>query len=117
MQWELGKVRVQLAALKLSKGDLGALKQHLTLASQDYRDVLAAAEYPKYSRSGMFHVRELPAKERQRIFDGDWEQYETWLQSSTTPSNEAQGSESTQTGFGSAGERTRRHSSRLGRYK
>jgi hypothetical protein len=35
-----------LAALKLANGDLNALKRHITLAKQGYRDVLAAAEYP-----------------------------------------------------------------------
>lgn len=78
-KWELEKVRVQLATLKLSNGDLQQLKGHITRAKQDYRDVLAAAEYPEYSRRGMFHIRELPAKEQQRTISGDWKQYQIWL--------------------------------------
>lgn len=87
-RWERGKARVQLAALKLANGDLEALKKHITLAKQDYRDMLAAAEYPEYSTNGMFRVRELPAKEQQRIVDSDRKQYETWLRkgASSAPS-------------------------------
>jgi hypothetical protein len=55
--------------------------------------VLAAAEYPEYSTTGMFHVRELPAKEQRQIIDSDWKQYETWLGSSTTKSSGARRSE------------------------
>jgi hypothetical protein len=91
--WEREKPRVQLAALKLSNGNLKALKRHITLAKQDYRDVLAAAEYPEYSTTGMFHVRELSAQAQRRIIDSDWEQYETWLRSSTIKSSGARRSE------------------------
>jgi hypothetical protein len=70
--------RVQLAALKLAKGDLDALRKHIDTAMQDYRDVLAPAEYPEYSKDA-FRVRELPAREQQRIIDSDWKRYEDWL--------------------------------------
>jgi hypothetical protein len=114
-KWECEKPRVQLAALKLSNGDLEALNKHINLAKQDYRDVLAAAEYPEYSTTGMFHVRELPAQAQRRIIDSDWKQCETWLRSSTTQGNEARRSESAHTRSGSAVEPTRRDSSSLGR--
>jgi hypothetical protein len=80
-KWECEKPRVQLAALKLSNGDMETLKRHITQAKQDYRDVVAAAEYPEYSTTGMFHVRELPAQEEEQIIDSDWKQYQTWLSS------------------------------------
>lgn len=114
-KWERGKSRVQLAALKLANDDPEALKRHITQAKQDYRNVLAAAEYPEYSKNRMSHVRELPAKEQQRIIDGDWEQYETWLRNSTTQSNGARRRESVPTRSRSAGEPTQGDSSRLGR--
>jgi hypothetical protein len=114
-KWEREKPRVQLVALKLSNGDLEALNKHINLAKQDYRDVLAAAEYPEYSTTGMFHVRELPAQAQRRIIDSDWKQCETWLRSSTTQGNEARRSESAHTRSGSAVEPTRRDSSSLGR--
>jgi hypothetical protein len=62
-------------------GDMETLKRHITQAKQDYRDVVAAAEYPEYSTTGMFHVRELPAQEEEQIIDSDWKQYQTWLSS------------------------------------
>ena len=70
--------RVQLAILKLANGDLEAVRRYFTAANRDYRDVLAAAEYPEYVRAGT-RVRELPRKARQQIVNSDWEQYEQWL--------------------------------------
>ena len=71
--------RVQLAALKLAQGDLQSLRRHIANAERDYRDVLAAAEYPRYMSAGMFRVRELSRKEQQAIADSDWDQYQRWL--------------------------------------
>jgi hypothetical protein len=49
-------------------------------AKSDYRDVLAAAEYPGYFRQvpgpGPGQV---PADEEQRIIDADWKQYHDWF--------------------------------------
>jgi hypothetical protein len=70
--------RVQLAILKLARGSLDALRKHINTATQDFRDVLAPAEYPEYSKLA-FRVRELPAAEQQRIIDSDWTQYQDWL--------------------------------------
>jgi hypothetical protein len=70
--------RVQLASLKLANGDLDALRKHIATALEDFRDILAPAEYPEYSKHG-FRVRELDPKEQQRIIASDWEQYEAWL--------------------------------------
>lgn len=71
--------RVQLAVLKLSLEDPEELPRHMVAAKQDYRDVLAAAEYPTASiRWSAIHS--LSDKERQQIFDSDWEQYQRWLE-------------------------------------
>jgi len=48
------------------------------VARSDYRDVLAAAEFPYYRAEG-FGIRELPEDDVQRIVDADREQYERWL--------------------------------------
>jgi len=72
--------RVQLAALKLAKGSVQKLQSHIEYAKRDYRDVLCAAEYPAYAKVG-FRIRELPPKERERIIEQDWKQYEEWLRS------------------------------------
>ena len=42
--------RVQLAVLKLAAGRLDELRREIETARRDYRDVLAPAEYPRYSR-------------------------------------------------------------------
>ena len=77
-------VRVQLAALKLANGSLEKLRTHIEVAKRDYRDVLAAAEYPSYFKIG-FRVRELPDDERRQIIDSDCGQYEEWLRKRRNP--------------------------------
>ena len=71
--------RVQLATLKLANGDLEALQKQIRTALEDFRDVLAPAEYPESSKQGFRALLELPAEEKRRVFDSDWRQYETWL--------------------------------------
>ena len=70
--------RVQLGILKLANGNVDELQKHIDVARVDYRDVLAPAEYPEYLKAG-FQTGELPARERKRIIENDWEQYERWL--------------------------------------
>jgi hypothetical protein len=70
--------RVLLATLKLATGNLEALQRHVRTAHQDFRDVLAPAEYPEYWRRRSSGLK-LAGKERDRIVGGDWEQYEAWL--------------------------------------
>src|SRR5271170_6538774 len=50
-RWELGTIRVQLAALKLADGHMDSLRRYIDAAQSDYRDVLVPAEYPKYWRA------------------------------------------------------------------
>lgn len=76
--WHREYARVQLAALKLADGDVEKLRKAITTAKRDYRDALAVAEYPAYSRRG-FQTRKLPAEEYRRIVASDWQQYEAWL--------------------------------------
>ena len=75
---EAGEARVRLAALKLARGDLKELGRHIAAAKQDYRDVLAAAEYPAASISWSA-MDALSDGERQKIYDSDWDQYQQWL--------------------------------------
>ena len=77
-KWECEPIRVRLAALKLAQGDLEALKHCIRLAKQDYRDVIAPAEYPGYSRMG-FRVGKLAGDAQAEIIGADWRQYESWL--------------------------------------
>lgn len=69
--------RVQLAILKLAGGNMSLLRELTHTASQDYRDVIAAAEYPRYAREiGPRQVDEDFAAE---VIRDDWKQYSEWL--------------------------------------
>jgi hypothetical protein len=75
--YERERDRVQTAILKLSGGDLKRLAEMVALAKTDYRDALAAAEYPlEFRASGRF---ETPAAEMDRIRQEDRRQYLDWL--------------------------------------
>jgi hypothetical protein len=76
--WQREPHRVRLAALKLAAGSIERLRYQVEGAKRDYRDVLAPAEYPGYSKR-MFRIRDLPQDEQQRIIDDDWKQYQDWL--------------------------------------
>ena len=67
--------RVRLAVLKLAAGDIAKLREWLSVARIDFRDVLAPAESPGYR----FGARDLSREEQQRIIDSDWKQYQAWL--------------------------------------
>lgn len=69
--------RVQLAVLKLAAGNLQLLRRHMEIAKNDYRDVITAAEYPRFSREIGFSP--VPDSLRQDVIDDDWRQYEHWL--------------------------------------
>jgi len=46
-----GRLRVQLAVLKLSEGNLSQLRKYLEVARTDYRDVLFWAETPERAKA------------------------------------------------------------------
>lgn len=76
--WHREIHRVRVAALKLAAGSIERLRYEIEGAKCDYRDVLAGAEYPGYTRRvpgpGM-----VLADEEQRIIDADWKQYHDWF--------------------------------------
>jgi len=77
-EWHRETHRVRLAALKLAAGRIERLRTEVEGAKCDYRDVLAAAEYPGYFRR-VPGPGKLPAAEVQRIIDADWKQYQEWF--------------------------------------
>ena len=77
-EWHREPDRVRLAALKLAAGSIDALRSAVETAKRDYRDVVALAEYPEYSRS-MSPSRAVARAERERIIAADWRQYSEWL--------------------------------------
>ncbi|MFO0848923.1 MAG: hypothetical protein U0871_10285 [Gemmataceae bacterium] len=68
--------RVHLAILKLSGGDPAKVAEFIAAAKQDYRDVLAWAEYPRYSARGGFEEE----SEEQQAINDDWAEYKGWLE-------------------------------------
>ena len=78
--WETGRERVQLAILKLSRGEQDSLPELVKMAKKDWRDVLAYAEYPEEMKTHPVEMRDMPEKDAQTIRKRDKQQYEKWLQ-------------------------------------
>ena len=76
---EGGRMRVQLAILKLSDGQRDELPRLVRMAERDYRDVLAYAEYPEQMRLGWVDLKKLSQKEREAMKQRDKKQYREWL--------------------------------------
>jgi hypothetical protein len=72
-----GPYRVWASLLKLSKGELVKLKNIIETAIGDYRDILAAAEYPEYLKRVGFNAEKFSRKELDQIIKADWEQYQS----------------------------------------
>lgn len=71
--------RTQLAILKLSAGKLEHVRLHAEIAGRDYRDVLAAAEYPEWLKVGFTGTDSMSAEEVEEMKRRDWEQYLAWF--------------------------------------
>jgi hypothetical protein len=65
-----------LAIVKLSGGNYNKLGEYVQIAKQDYRDVLAWAEYPEEIGSKSW---ELSTAEVYKIRERDLDQYRQWL--------------------------------------
>ncbi len=72
--------RVRAAALKLSKGDVERLQRVVESAGRDYRDVLAAAEYPGYMK--VINFANIAEDDERRVIESDWRQYDEWFRTS-----------------------------------
>ena len=77
--YETGRTRVQLAILKLSKGDRERLPNLVNMAKVDWRDVLAYAEYPEEMKTGPIEMRDMSEEEAKSLRQRDREQYAKWL--------------------------------------
>lgn len=71
--------RVQLALLKLSNGRMDVLLRNTEAARTDYRDVLAAAEFPAEMALRPVWTDGLNAAEIARARAEDRQQYREWL--------------------------------------
>jgi len=76
--WHNEVARVRVALLKLAGGNLEELRRHLKVAARDYRDTLAAAEYPVYMRS--ISPTEKNDLKQKLAVNSDWHQYREWFE-------------------------------------
>ena len=74
--YENEPTRVRLAVLKISGGDLDLIRKNIATAKQDYRDILAYAEYPR--QMGQDSWKLSPAQNR-ALVAADRQEYEEWL--------------------------------------
>lgn len=82
--WHRERDRVHLACLKLADGDLRALQQQISVARMDYRDVIGPAEYPEVLKLGFVGMKEFNETNPTALHEKqqhDWEQYQSWLNS------------------------------------
>lgn len=77
-RWHREVDRVRIAALRLADGDLNELRRAIGTANQDYRDVIAPAEYPNYLAKVM-RMGEHSESALEEIIAEDRKQYEDWL--------------------------------------
>jgi hypothetical protein len=68
--------RVQMAILKLAGRSPEQIRYYTLQACRDYRDVLAAAEYPK--QMGYYPWRDKDPERLAQIEAEDMEQYQSW---------------------------------------
>jgi hypothetical protein len=70
--------RVRLAILKLAGAELRSVEMYTGYAREDYRNILAWAEYPRQAREWVMP----DADEKQKMIEADLSEYENWLHDS-----------------------------------
>jgi hypothetical protein len=78
-KWQPDRDRVQLAALKLSNGDVHKLREFVKTAKSDFRDVVAPAEYPGFWKVGFVGVERMSPQQVTQLKEDDWDQYHSWF--------------------------------------
>lgn len=77
--WPSGIHRISLAVLKVANGNIDEVERQLRVARNDPRDVIAAAEYPRFYRLGFVGVEQLSSQDREQLKSDDWNEYQKWL--------------------------------------
>jgi hypothetical protein len=70
---------VLLAILKLSGGDVDRLRELVKTACNDFRDVIAPAEYPRMWAIGLVAAEKMNCEAKKRLIEDDWTEYQEWL--------------------------------------
>jgi hypothetical protein len=71
-----GKNRFSAAILKLANRDLDRVDYYISACNNDFRDVVAQAEYPRFTRVAFDEIAK--CKKRQ-FYLSDWKEYLNWL--------------------------------------
>lgn len=72
--------RVHVAAMLLAQRRLQSLEDAIQMANMDWRDVIAAAEYPEYLRFESSRIGFTGREEELRpIIARDWQRYQAWF--------------------------------------
>ena len=77
-EWHNEVARVRVACLKLAGGKLEELRRAVRIADRDYRDTLAAAEYPVFIRQ-ISPTEQNDLKQKLAV-NSDWHQYREWFE-------------------------------------
>lgn len=70
------KNRLSAAILKLANRDLDRIDYYINICNNDFRDVVALAEYPGYSKVAF---DEIAIWKKRQIYLSDWKEYSNWL--------------------------------------
>lgn len=71
--------RIRLDALKQSKGNLKKLRELISVAKQDFRDIIMPAENSRLHALGVVAYSRLSDDEKDRIADEDLNEYLNWI--------------------------------------
>lgn len=71
-----GKNRISAAILKLANRDLDGIDYYTSVCNNDFRDLVAPAEYPRFSKIGFNKIAKW--KKRQ-LYLSDWKEYSRWV--------------------------------------
>lgn len=71
-----GKNRISAAVLKLANRDFNAIDHFIEVSKNDYRDVLARAEYPGCFKVGFANIS---TTMKRQLYISDWKEYAAWL--------------------------------------
>ena len=70
---------IRLAVVKLADGKLDELRRQISIAKEDFREVLIRAETPEAFAFGLVELMDTDARTRDEIESRDREQYQAWL--------------------------------------
>ncbi len=74
-----GRNRISAAVLKLANKDFDKIDYWIHISNNDFREVVAKAEYPRISNLDFAEVNQTESK---NIYSADWLDYSSWINKS-----------------------------------